>query len=236
MRACEGCRRRKIKCDSATTNVWPCTSCVRLKLQCVRPKGQYDGTSDTTHDSSSTATAAATATDFTDSAPLQDSFRVLPVQQQPPHMMSSAPKPGGPSMYTDQTTFTTGHHVYQPVHYTAPVSMPPQNMPYSAPYTTASASVPVMGPPQQYAPPQQHMPSPPHQQSSKGSSPPETFSSDDTYQQQDLADLLGSLKMDAAGTGRFFFPPSFFFLFVCCCCRHYTCEVANSIPPVQHRT
>ncbi|KIW65806.1 hypothetical protein PV04_08029 [Phialophora macrospora] len=39
MRACEGCRRRKIKCDSATTNTWPCAACVRLKLHCVPPAG-----------------------------------------------------------------------------------------------------------------------------------------------------------------------------------------------------
>ena len=31
MRACEGCRRRKIKCDATTTNQWPCASCVRQK-------------------------------------------------------------------------------------------------------------------------------------------------------------------------------------------------------------
>jgi hypothetical protein len=37
MRACEGCRRRKIKCDSATTNTWPCAACVRLKLTCIPP-------------------------------------------------------------------------------------------------------------------------------------------------------------------------------------------------------
>ena len=42
MRACEGCRRRKIKCDAATTNSWPCSSCVRLKLQCVPPSLNYD--------------------------------------------------------------------------------------------------------------------------------------------------------------------------------------------------
>ncbi|KAL8779398.1 MAG: hypothetical protein Q9213_006966 [Squamulea squamosa] len=42
MRACEGCRRRKIKCDSATTNSWPCAACVRLKLQCVPPSLSYD--------------------------------------------------------------------------------------------------------------------------------------------------------------------------------------------------
>ena len=43
MRACEGCRRRKIKCDSATTKAWPCAACVRLKLHCVPPAGGLEG-------------------------------------------------------------------------------------------------------------------------------------------------------------------------------------------------
>jgi hypothetical protein len=42
MRACEGCRRRKIKCDAATTNTWPCSACTRLKLHCVPPMLQFD--------------------------------------------------------------------------------------------------------------------------------------------------------------------------------------------------
>ena len=42
MRACEGCRRRKIKCDAATTNTWPCSACVRLKLNCVPPTISYE--------------------------------------------------------------------------------------------------------------------------------------------------------------------------------------------------
>ncbi|KAI9880132.1 MAG: hypothetical protein M1830_005161 [Pleopsidium flavum] len=42
MRACEGCRRRKIKCDAATTNTWPCSACTRLKLHCVPPTINYD--------------------------------------------------------------------------------------------------------------------------------------------------------------------------------------------------
>lgn len=48
MRACEGCRRRKIKCDAATTNAWPCAACVRLKLQCVPPTVNYNRTHTTT--------------------------------------------------------------------------------------------------------------------------------------------------------------------------------------------
>jgi hypothetical protein len=42
MRACEGCRRRKIKCDSATTNTWPCAACVRLKVECVPPTTNFE--------------------------------------------------------------------------------------------------------------------------------------------------------------------------------------------------
>ena len=42
MRACEGCRRRKIKCDAATTNTWPCSACIRLKLHCIPPTINYD--------------------------------------------------------------------------------------------------------------------------------------------------------------------------------------------------
>jgi len=41
MRACEGCRRRKIKCDAATTSQWPCASCVRLKQNCIPPTLNY---------------------------------------------------------------------------------------------------------------------------------------------------------------------------------------------------
>ena len=37
MRACEGCRKRKIKCDGATTSNWPCGSCTRLKQKCNPP-------------------------------------------------------------------------------------------------------------------------------------------------------------------------------------------------------
>lgn len=37
MRACNGCRKRKIKCDAATNNTWPCSACTRLKLVCVPP-------------------------------------------------------------------------------------------------------------------------------------------------------------------------------------------------------
>ena len=42
MRACEGCRRRKIKCDAVTNDQWPCASCVRLRSNCVPPAISQD--------------------------------------------------------------------------------------------------------------------------------------------------------------------------------------------------
>lgn len=37
LRACERCRRRKIKCDAASTNTWPCSACKRLNILCISP-------------------------------------------------------------------------------------------------------------------------------------------------------------------------------------------------------
>lgn len=45
MRACNGCRKRKIKCDAATTNTWPCSACTRLKIVCVPPTSLQEGDS-----------------------------------------------------------------------------------------------------------------------------------------------------------------------------------------------
>lgn len=46
MRACGACRRRKIKCDAATTNTWPCAACVKQSLECVPPSSENDGQDD----------------------------------------------------------------------------------------------------------------------------------------------------------------------------------------------
>lgn len=46
MRACGACRRRKIKCDAATTNSWPCAACQKQHLECVPPSSDKDGQDD----------------------------------------------------------------------------------------------------------------------------------------------------------------------------------------------
>ena len=43
MRACDGCRKRKIRCDGALQNgPWPCGACTRLKLKCIPPTLDQD--------------------------------------------------------------------------------------------------------------------------------------------------------------------------------------------------
>jgi hypothetical protein len=191
MRACEGCRRRKIKCDAATTNTWPCSACIRLKLHCVRPNGQYDGTG---ADSSGFETSVH---DFSDSSTLQDSFRQqMPMQQQqvsaPQHMVPGVVKPG-PSMYAAQSTYPDASNIYQHVSYAeSPTSQ------HNLHYTTVPPSVPLVD--QSYAA-QNVFPTPPLQHGSRSDSPPAAYSPD-SYQQPDLADLLGSLKVNESGTGK----------------------------------
>lgn len=170
MRACEGCRRRKIKCDAATTNTWPCSACIRLKLQCVRPNG-FDG--------------AADPNGFDMIDPSQ--FQQLPMGQQA--MMQGQPKQGQ-DMYVMQGGYPDQAY---------------QTMPYDASqaqhYTTVSPQAGGMME-QQQSGSQNVFPTPPmqHQQSGRiEESSPEAYSPD-AYQQQDLADLLGTLKVDEAGT------------------------------------
>jgi len=140
MRACEGCRRRKIKCDAATTNTWPCSACIRLKLHCVRPNG-FDGAND------------STTYDTTPMNP-SDQYQQMPMQHQ---VMNPGVAPSGSMM--------EHHYAGQNVFPTPPMHQPP--------------------PP----PAAQQQPS------------PEAYSPGE-YQHHDLADLLGTLKVNETGTGR----------------------------------
>ncbi len=91
MRACEGCRRRKIKCDAATTNAWPCAACVRLKLSCVPPTVNYDRT----HSAAGHGSGLERVLDFDNSSHSGD-------EEYHPQASASAPAafepngPGGP--------------------------------------------------------------------------------------------------------------------------------------------
>jgi hypothetical protein len=175
MRACEGCRRRKIKCDAATTNSWPCGACVRLKLTCVRPN-TYDGAPDSTYDPSMSQ---------------PDQYE----QMQVPHQVMSADPRSGPSMYAqshgvfhDNNAAAYSNVAYDGTH-AHPTNMPygsiPQQLPVMDPHYTSQTVFPTPPPLQTGA----------HQEPSPEAFTPESF------QQQDLPDLLGNLKVDEKGTG-----------------------------------
>ncbi|ROV93362.1 hypothetical protein VMCG_08443 [Cytospora schulzeri] len=184
MRACEGCRRRKIKCDAATTNTWPCSACIRLKLHCVRPNG-YDGAAEP-------QVFEPTRPEY-ETAGVHDFRQHLPMHQSqmlaggPSHASMYAPKPG---LYSEASG------LYQPMQY--PDHSPTNGMHYT--------TVPPVGvvdhsyaSQQQQAPQPSVFPTPPMQQASRPDSPPEVYNQDQ-YGQQDLSDLLGTLKLNDAGT------------------------------------
>lgn len=183
MRACEGCRRRKIKCDAATTNTWPCSACIRLKLVCVRPNG-YEGSANDGYDPGPGGY---------DVSPLQDEFQPHMAMQQQHLMGSTSPKgPPGPGMYPANPA---GYHDGSGMYQTVPYSDPAANLHY-----TTVPPPPPMGGMDSSSYAQNVFPTPP-MQASQGSSPPESYSAE-PYNQADLADLLGSLKMNEVGTGQ----------------------------------
>ncbi|KAI8624232.1 fungal-specific transcription factor domain-containing protein [Xylariaceae sp. FL1651] len=183
MRACEGCRRRKIKCDAATTNTWPCSACIRLKLHCVRPNAQYEGSPEETQ------SYEPSRADFEAG---QESFRQMAMQQHSPqHMMAGHSKS---TMYAPPPGSYSNHQPVYPLTPYADATSVQQHMPYASvppsvgvldqPY--ASASVFPTQPMQEL--------SAPHSEPS-----PESYHTEQ-YSQHDLADLLGPLKLDERGT------------------------------------
>lgn len=170
MRACEGCRRRKIKCDAATTNAWPCAACIRLKLNCVPPTVSYD--KDFNGNSQTFELEPRPEEYAQPGAPSQHEYsrhpsmpHIMP-HQMPPNMPTPVSGIYQSSPYSDQQS--------QEAMY-PPMSQPQQNMSYppQQAYSQASASAPamVMTPPE----------TEPHWRSESVSS---------------LTDVLGELKID----------------------------------------
>ncbi|KAG8411432.1 hypothetical protein J3458_015493 [Metarhizium acridum] len=166
MRACEGCRKRKIKCDAATTNTWPCSACIRLKLHCVRPNGYEGSDTTTTYDTILDPSAQFQHMSLPGQAG-QDSSKSVPDLYQ--------------GSFADrdlqQVSFdtATGQHSFH--------------------YTTVPATAVldhVYGGPDAF-------PTPPVHQEPRQEPSPEAQSVD-SYQQQDLADLLGGLRLNEIGT------------------------------------
>lgn len=192
MRACEGCRRRKIKCDAATTNAWPCAACIRLKLNCVPPTVSYDkdyNANTQTYELEEKPLEYATAPDP------QHTFQRPPVmptsQGLPPHLASTmtssvnASYPDGMRMYQSPSYGDQSPHDHIQYASLPPQQVVQQNLNY---------------------PPQMYSDAPP-------SAPTMTMTPPDSEGQwkqdptSNLADALGELKIDHTAVGEAASPP-----------------------------
>jgi hypothetical protein len=179
MRACEGCRRRKIKCDAATTNAWPCAACIRLKLNCVPPTVSYDKDF---NESSQTYEMESKPLDY--AQPVAPSQHDYQRHSSMPHIMPHQMTPSMPTpvsaMY--QTSPYSDQHSQDPMHYSA--MSQPQNVQQSMSYQPqAYSQTPTAAPAMVMTPPE----SEPHWRSESVSS---------------LSDVLGELKIDHTAIGK----------------------------------
>lgn len=187
MRACEGCRRRKIKCDAATTNTWPCSACIRLKLHCVPPTVNYDRDFPPNPQGFESERVEYESGGSGDD---QDYHHQISMQQ---HM--TGPHKNIPPIYTAQVPYPDPVGVYQSGPYGEPSSGHSQP---SMHYGSMQTPVSVIDQHQHY-PPQTVFPTPPLAQQPSHPESPENYEQDQ-YGQQNLADLLGELRMNEAGT------------------------------------
>lgn len=188
MRACEGCRRRKIKCDAATTNTWPCSACIRLKLHCVPPTVNYDRDFPPNPQG-----FEGERVEYESGGSGDDDYHHQVSMQQ--HM--AGPHKSIPPIYTAHVPYPDPVAVYQSGPYGEPSSSHTQQ---SMHYGSMQTPVSVIDQHQQY-PPQSVFPTPPLAQQPSHTGSPENYEQDQ-YGQQNLADLLGELRMNEAGTGR----------------------------------
>ena len=186
MRACEGCRRRKIKCDAATTNTWPCSACIRLKLHCVPPTVNYD------RDFSTNQGFEGERVEYESGGSGDDDYQhQLAMQQQ-----MGGPHKNIPPIYTHQMPYQDTTGVYHPGSYGEPSSSHSQP---SMHYSNMQTPVSVVDQHQNY-PPQPGYSSVPIPRQPSHPQTPEAYEQDQ-YGQQNLADLLGELRMNEAGSG-----------------------------------
>ena len=184
MRACEGCRRRKIKCDAATTNSWPCAACVRLKIFCVPPTVNYDRA----RAGSGSASGLERVLDFDTSSGSGDDEYGSQIRANQGFDIGNASEQVHPS----QSSYGDGLGVF----HTPPYSERPPSLPdysYSDVPTIRSSN----------RNPSYHDP-PAFQRSNSHTIPSSENSevwSTDSYSAVNLSDVLGELKIDETGIG-----------------------------------
>lgn len=177
MRACNGCRKRKIKCDAATTNTWPCSACSRLKLVCVPPTiGQES--------EFQAGEADPTGPLGTSSAP-----------QASQHAFSIAPdfRENGQPPMASMPSYSESMNVF-------PQWMPPPPPSHSQPTVYGDVHSPPLSEPQPHQYQQQQMfataPTQPLGTTDNG-----LYIDNEQSTAENLSEVLGELKIDETGIG-----------------------------------
>lgn len=188
MRACEGCRRRKIKCDAATTNEWPCSACKRLKLHCVPPSLNYDV--ETLHSSTAYEPEQPPSYGITNGGGAEQfqQQRSAPTQLFPGNE-TSGQKAG------NQISFHNGVGSYGTSSFQTQVNGQDGSMPMSYP-TTHDQPVDI----NDLSYPSNVLFSSPPGHPSAANASPESWQSD-PYSSENLSDALGELKIHEDGVG-----------------------------------
>lgn len=172
MRACNGCRKRKIKCDAATTNTWPCSACTRLKLVCVPPSIGQEGEFGTNQRPETNPTGTVNTSGAPESS--MSSF----------HMAHS---------FGEGNQSALGH-----VPQYNEMGMFPQYMPPTSQQPGLYDVRPQMPVPQ-HSYPQSHLYAP--QPSELENVESEAYADNDQSTAENLSEVLGELKIDETGIG-----------------------------------
>ncbi|PYH99553.1 C6 finger domain protein [Aspergillus ellipticus CBS 707.79] len=172
MRACNGCRKRKIKCDAATSNTWPCSACTRLKLVCVPPTIGHDGDYSTNDSVDANPTGSLSASDAPESS--LSSF-----------ITSQTFRESGPPPVGNTHPYNDGMGMFPQFAHSTP------NQPNV--YDIRSSQVPVTN--HSYQP---QIFSSDHTQA-LGATESEIYSDHDQSTAENLSDVLGELKIDETG-------------------------------------
>lgn len=116
MRACDGCRKRKIRCDGALQNgPWPCGACVRLKLKCVPPTLDQDEEQETPGGLPGQTTFSFQNTTFPNTSPVNTKSNGFTSQPPMVHEWPTSQPP--PSMTPSTTSAPSLQHDYDPAGY-----------------------------------------------------------------------------------------------------------------------
>lgn len=176
MRACNGCRKRKIKCDAATTNTWPCSACTRLKLVCVPPTIGQDGDFPSEQGLDATSMGSLGASHATSASPYSYTM---------PQSFGAGIQPpaGNGQPYSDGAGFMSQY---------VPTGPAQHNI-----YEVRSSHFPVTSNSYQHA---QVFPTTPNH--GLDNSNTGIFPDDEQSTAENLSEVLGELKIDETGIGK----------------------------------